>query len=81
MGTSRRAPATYPDLASYISGTGDTQANIARRVGATQAHICRIARGQAVPRALLAARIAAYAGIPLESFTRRYLATHAGRVA
>ena len=71
----------YPDLASYIAATGDTQTHIAARVGCSQVQISRIAAGDAVPRALLAARLAKYAGIPLDSFTRAHLAKHAGRVA
>jgi transcriptional regulator with XRE-family HTH domain len=71
----------YPDLATYIAETGATQTYIARRVGTTQAHISRIANGDAVPRTLLAARLAAFARIPLDSFTRVYLAKHASRVA
>ena len=75
--TSRRRPriqTQYPDLATYIAETGDTQANIAARVGASQAHVSRIAHGEIVPRPLLAARLAAHARIPLDSFTRVYLA-------
>lgn len=74
-----RADATprYATLAAYIEATGDTQAHIARRVGTTQAHISRIVNGAAVPRALLAARLAAYAHLPLDSFTRVHLAKRA----
>jgi transcriptional regulator with XRE-family HTH domain len=64
----------FPDLATYIAETGDTQANIAAQVGASQAHVSRIAHGAIVPRPRLAARIAAHAHIPLDSFTRVYLA-------
>jgi transcriptional regulator with XRE-family HTH domain len=79
---SRRPPSqTYPDLATYIEKTGDTQIEIARRVGTTQAYISRIASGRAVPRSLLAMRLATYAHIPLDSFTRVYLAKHAARTA
>lgn len=77
-----RKPRSYPDLATFIAETGTTQAYVARRVGTTQAHISRIASGEAVPRTLLAARLAAFARIPLDSFTRVYLAKHArARVA
>jgi transcriptional regulator with XRE-family HTH domain len=78
----RRKGQGYPDLATFIAETGTTQAYIARRVGTTQAHISRIASGEAVPRTLLAARLAAFAGIPLDSFTKVYLSKHNGsRVA
>ena len=79
--TSRRPATRYRDLGAYIAATRDTQANIAARVGTTQAHISRIVNGDAIPRSLLAARIASYARIPLDSFTRVYLAKQAGRVA
>jgi transcriptional regulator with XRE-family HTH domain len=68
---------TYPDLATYLEDSGDTQAQVARAVGAQQAHISRIAAGELVPRPALAARIAKYARIPLDSFTRVYLAKRA----
>lgn len=71
------ASTTYPTLAAYLAATDDTQANVARRVGVSQAHISRIAAGDSVPRALLAARLAAYCHIPLDSFTR----VHLGRSA
>jgi transcriptional regulator with XRE-family HTH domain len=65
---------TYPDLATYLAESGDTQAKVAAAVGARQAHISRIAAGELVPRPALAARIAKYARIPLDSFMRTYLA-------
>jgi transcriptional regulator with XRE-family HTH domain len=64
----------YPDLATYIAESGDTQQHIAARVGASQAHVSRIAAGEIVPRPFLAARLAEYAKVPLDSFTRVYLA-------
>jgi transcriptional regulator with XRE-family HTH domain len=72
---------TYPDLATYLADTGDTQAHVAARVGTTQAHISRIAAGDVVPRILLAVRIAEYCSIPLESFARVHLAKRAREVA
>ena len=73
--TAKRAPGRrYPDLATYITETGDTQEQIADAVGATQAHVSRIVSGDAVPRPRLAARLAEYAHVPLDSFTRTYLA-------
>lgn len=71
-----KARTRYPDLATYIAESGDTQAAVAARVGASQAHVSRIAGGDIVPRPLLAARIVRYANIPLDSFTRVYLAKH-----
>ena len=83
MSTRRRKPpiVTYPDLATFLAETGTTQLYLARRVGTTQAHISRIAAGEVVPRTMLAARLADFAHIPLDSFTRVYLAKHASRVA
>lgn len=71
----------FPDLATYLKETGDTQDHLAREVGTTQAYISRIASGDAVPRPRLAARLALYARVPLDSFTRVHLAKHAARVA
>lgn len=81
MNQRTRQPERFPDLATYIAETGDTQAHIASRVGSTQAHISRITNGDAVPRSVLAARLSTYCRIPLDSFTRVYLAKHAARVA
>jgi len=72
-----RAKDRFPNLATYIAETGDTQEHIAARVGSTQAHISRIANGDAIPRPLLAARLASYCRIPLDSFTRVQLAKYA----
>jgi transcriptional regulator with XRE-family HTH domain len=79
----RRPPAAprYRSLADYIAATGDTQSNIARRVGTSQAHISRLVNGDRIPRALLALRLCAYAHIPLDSFTRIHLQKRARRVA
>lgn len=68
----RRKP-QYQDLADYIAKTGDTQARIAALVGTSQATISRVAHGGRLPRALLAYRLAEYASIPLDSFTRNHL--------
>lgn len=74
-------PPLYPDLATYCAETGDTQVNIAAQVGTSQSAISKILHGDVVPRSRLALRLATYARIPLDSFQRVYLQTHAGRVA
>jgi len=63
----------YPDLATYFAETGDTQARAAEIVGVSQGHMSRFVAGLQVPRPLVAERLANYANIPLESFTRVYL--------
>jgi transcriptional regulator with XRE-family HTH domain len=65
---------TYPDLATYIQQTGDTQDHIAAEIGVSQAHLSRIVAGMVVPRPVIALALATYAKIPLESFTLVYLA-------
>jgi transcriptional regulator with XRE-family HTH domain len=65
----RRRPPKFPTLRAYMAVTGDTQANIARALGITQAQVSRILAGKVVPRPALAIRLAAYAEIPIESFT------------
>ena len=75
--TRRPAPADkvrYRDLADYIERSGDTQTNIAARVGTSQATVSKVAKGMIVPRALLQLRFAEYCRIPLDSFTRTHLA-------
>ena len=65
----RRPAARYPDFATYLAQTGDTQAAVARAMRISQAQVSRILAGQVVPRPALAIRLAAYAQIPIESFT------------
>jgi transcriptional regulator with XRE-family HTH domain len=67
----------YPDLATYLAKTGDTQLAVATAVGTSQAHISRIAAGLTVPQPELAQTIAAYARIPLDSFIKVRLAVRA----
>lgn len=64
----------YPDVASYLAETGDTQLRLAAQVAVSQAHISRIVRGIVIPRPALAQRLAAVCRVSLESFTRAYLA-------
>lgn len=71
----------YPDLAAYLAESGDSQAGIAEACQTSQATISRIATGDMVPRPILASRIARYCGIPLDSFTRTYLARRTRRSA
>jgi transcriptional regulator with XRE-family HTH domain len=65
----RARPTRYPDLATYLAKTDDTQAAIAHAMKVSQAHISRILAGKVVPRPDLAIRLAAYAHIPVDSFT------------
>jgi transcriptional regulator with XRE-family HTH domain len=60
----------YPDLATYLAESGDTQARMAAHLGISQASISRIKDGKVLPSADIAERLAAYAGIPLDSFYR-----------
>ena len=64
----------FPDLATYLIETGDTQVRMAKALGISQAHVCRLVNGDAVPRPPLAVRVATYASVPLDSFARVYLA-------
>jgi transcriptional regulator with XRE-family HTH domain len=64
---------SFPDLATYIQKTGDTQEHIAAEIGVSQAHLSRIVAGQVVPRPRVAVALATYAKIPIESFTLMYL--------
>jgi transcriptional regulator with XRE-family HTH domain len=64
----------YPDLATYIAKSGDTQERIAAAIGVRQSYISRVKHGLLVPRPDTAIKIARYCGIPLESFTLVYVA-------
>ncbi len=70
----RRSQPKYRNLRDYIARSGDRQDHIAVKVGTSQAHISRIASGAAIPRPVLAAKIAKYARIPLDSFIRAHVA-------
>lgn len=59
---------SYPDLATYLAETGESQVHLARALGVSQAQISRILKG-AIPRLGLRLKLAAYAHIPIESFT------------
>ena len=71
----------FPDLATYIRQTGDTQARIAATCGLSQASLSRIVSGERIPRPAIAERLANYARVPLDSFTRVYLKRHARATA
>lgn len=64
----------YASLADYLARSGDTQQGLADALGITQAQVSRLVHGMAVPRPVLARRIARYCNIPLDSFTRARLA-------
>jgi|SRR5215471_20652245 len=65
--------AQYTDLDEYIDKTHDTLEGIAERVGSTASYISRIRNGWCCPRPRLAARIAKYAGVPIDSFAKTWL--------
>jgi transcriptional regulator with XRE-family HTH domain len=70
----KRVKAPPSTLAEYLAASGVSQAALAALVGVSQAHISRIAAGEAVPGPALAVRLAAAAGIPVDSFVLVYLA-------
>jgi transcriptional regulator with XRE-family HTH domain len=71
----QRVRGPFSDLAAYFEATGDTLESVAQAVKSTQATISRIRAGVQNPRPPLAQRLARYCHVPLDSFTRRYLAT------
>lgn len=58
---------TYPDLTSYLEATGQTQAELAAKLGKSQAFISKLRRGLIQPSLDEALRIASEIGIPVES--------------
>lgn len=61
-------PKTKPQtLAEWLEASGLTQAELAARVGVQQPVISRLVRGQRMPSAKLAVRLARVTGLPLES--------------
>lgn len=71
--STRRRRRRYPDLATYLEKSGDTQVVVAQAVGTSQAHVSRIAAGRTMPQPELAQKLARYAGIPLDSFIKARL--------
>lgn len=69
-----RSARRYRNLADYFTRSGDTQAQLAARLGVSQAQISRITSGFRVPRAALAFRLATYCNVPIESFVQSYYA-------
>lgn len=65
----RRRPAKYPNFRTYLTRSGDTQENVASKLGISQAQVSRILAGKVVPRPDVAIRLATYAQIPVDSFT------------
>ncbi len=61
---------TYPDLATFFSETGKTQAEAADALGLSQGYMSKIRNGLAEPPLRLAIRISRYARVPVESLVR-----------
>ena len=62
---------TYPDLRRYLAATGQTQAELAARLGLSQAFISKLLRGLIQPSLDEALRIADVVGVPVESLVAR----------
>jgi transcriptional regulator with XRE-family HTH domain len=57
----------YRTLADYLARAGETQTDLARRVGCSQAVISRVAAGLQAPSFRLALRISKAARVPVAS--------------
>jgi transcriptional regulator with XRE-family HTH domain len=77
MPTVSRPRVSFPDLATFIAKTGITQMEIAAAVGVSQGALSRYVSGAQVPRPTIAARIAKFANVPLDSFVRTRLKRNA----
>lgn len=62
---------TYPDLTAYLDATGQTQAQLAAKLGRSQPFISKLLRGLAQPSLGEALRIASEVGVPVESLVSR----------
>jgi transcriptional regulator with XRE-family HTH domain len=60
----------YPSLAAYLTATGQTQAQFAKRFGLTQGMVSRYVSGQVLPRPKMALRISAATGVTIESMLK-----------
>lgn len=58
---------TYPSLAAYLDDTGMTQAELATKLGFSQAYISKLVRRLQQPTLDEALRISREVGVPVES--------------
>jgi transcriptional regulator with XRE-family HTH domain len=61
----------YPNLTAYLDNTGQTQKQLAARLGRSQAYISKIINGLQQPRLHEALRISAETGVPVESLVSK----------
>lgn len=61
----------YPNLTSYLDGTGQTQAQAAARIGCSQGYFSKLVRGLQQPSLDEALRISRLTGVPVESLVSR----------
>lgn len=59
---------SFATLAEYLDGTGTTQAELAARVGVSQAQMSHIVRRFVEPKLSVALRLHAETDVPLEAF-------------
>jgi transcriptional regulator with XRE-family HTH domain len=62
---------TYPNLASYLEATGQTQAQLATKLGKSQAFVSKLLRGLIQPSLDEALRISSVVGVPVETLVSR----------
>lgn len=70
---------TYPNLRSYLKGTGQTQADLAARLGKSQPFISKLLNGLIQPSLHEALRISERCGVPVESLVTRESALTEGK--
>jgi transcriptional regulator with XRE-family HTH domain len=58
----------YPDLATYLEESGDTQVRMSNALRLSQGYLSRVAAGLLMPSLERANLIAQYANVPVESF-------------
>lgn len=65
----RRARRIYPDLRTYFNESGESQAELAKRLNKTQPYISKLVNRRQEPRLRDALRISQATGVPLEGLT------------
>jgi transcriptional regulator with XRE-family HTH domain len=70
---------TYPNITAYMKATGQSQVELAARLGRSQAFVSKLVNGLTQPSLTEALRIASICRIPVETLVTRESAITEGK--